>query len=156
MGKDPFIWQAHEYYFQAKTTDWYWAVGIIGASIAIISIIYGNVLFAMLVLISTFALSVFASKEPPLVRFEINKSGVLIGKTLFPYGTLDSFWVEDNKHLGHPSQLFIKSKKVIVPLIAIPLEGTDPEDIRDFLLDHLLETPHTEPLGQKLLEYFGF
>jgi hypothetical protein len=79
MGKDPFIWQAHEYYFQAKTTDWYWAVGIIGVSIAIISIIYGNVLFAMLVLISTFALSVFASKEPPLVRFEINKSGILIG-----------------------------------------------------------------------------
>lgn len=156
MGKDPFIWEAHEYYFQAKTTDWYWAVGIIGVSIATISIIYGNVLFAMLVLISTFALSIFASKEPPLVRFEINKSGILIGRTLFPFGTLDSFWVEDNKHLGHPSQLFIKSKKVMVPLIAIPLEGMDPEDIRDFLLDHLLEDQHAEPLGQKLLEYFGF
>lgn len=156
MGKDPFIWEAHEYYFQAKTNDWYWAVGIIGVSIAIISIIYGNILFAVLVLLSTFALCIFGAKEPRLVRFEINKSGILIGKSLFPFGTLDSFWVEDNKHIGRPSQLFIKSKKTMVPMIAIPLEGMDPEDIRDFLLDHLFEDHHAEPLGQKVLEYFGF
>lgn len=156
MGKDPFIWQAHEYYFQEKTSDWYWAVGIIGVSIAVISIIFGNVLFALLVLLSTFALSLFASREPKIIRFEINKSGVIIGRTLYPFGTLESFWVEDNKHLGHPSQLFIKSQRTMMPLIAIPLEGVNPEDLRDFLLDHLLESHHTEPLSQKILEYFGF
>lgn len=156
MGKDPFIWKAHEYYFQEKTSDWYWAVGIIGFSIAVIAIIFGNILFSLLIIVSTLALSLFASKEPRLLRFEINKSGVIIDKTLFPFGTLESFWVEDNKHLGRPSQLFLKSQRVMVPIIAIPLEGTDPEDIRDFLLDHLLESHHVEPLGQKLLEYFGF
>lgn len=156
MGKDPFIWQAHEYYFQEKSSDWYWIVGIIGGSISVIAIIFGNILFALLVFLSTIVLSIFASKEPSLVRFEINKSGVIIHKTLYPFGTLESFWVEDNRHIGHPSQLFIKSRKFIVPLIAIPLEGVDPEDIRDFLLDHLLEDEHVEPVGQKLLEYFGF
>lgn len=156
MGKDPFIWEEHEYYFQEKTSDWYWAVGIIGVSIAILAIIFNNTLFAVLVLLSTFALSLFASKEPKVVRFEINKSGILIANTLFPFGTLDSFWVEDNKHINRPSHLYIKSKKLIVPLIVIPLGQTNPEDVRDFLLDHLLETPHSEPLGQKILEYFGF
>lgn len=156
MGKDPFIWQAHEYYFQEKNSDWYWAVGIVGFSIAVIAAIFGNILFALLVLISTFALSMFASKEPRIIRFEINKSGIIIEKTLYPYATLESFWVEDNKHLNRPSQLFLKSQRTLVPLIAIPLEGVDPEDIRDFLLDHLLEDHHTEPLGQKILEYFGF
>jgi hypothetical protein len=41
-------------------------------------------------------------------------------------------------------------------MIAIPLEGAEPEDIRDFLLDHIVEDHHAEPIGQQLLDYFGF
>ncbi len=160
MAKDPFIWQAHEYIFQEKTSDWYWAVGIIGASVAVISLIFGNIIFALLIALCTFCLMLFGAKEPALVRFEINKTGVLIDRRLYPYGTLQSFWVEDNRHRGHQSKLFLKSKRLAVPLIAVPLEGheegVNPEDIRDFLLDHLLEDEHAEPLGQKVLEFFGF
>jgi hypothetical protein len=54
------------------------------------------------------------------------------------------------------SKLLIKSQRVMVPLIVIPLEGVDPEEIRDFLLDHLLEEHHLEPLGQKIMERLGF
>ncbi len=156
MAKDPFIWEAPEYYFQEKSTDWYWAVGIIGVSISILAVIFSNVLFALLILLSTFALALFGSKQPHTVRFEVSKKGVMIGSALYPFGTLDSFWVEDNRHVGHPSKLIIKSRKLIVPLIAIPLDEVNPEEIRDFLMDHLLENHHVEPLGQKILEYFGF
>ncbi len=154
--KDPFIWETEEYYFQEKTSDWYWVVGIIGISIAILAMIFGDTLFALLILISTFALALFASKRPHVVRFEVSKKGIMIERTLYPYATLDSFWVEDNRHIGTPSKLIVKSRKAIVPLIAIPLDGIDPDDVRDFLLDNLLEDHHPEPLGQKILEYFGF
>jgi hypothetical protein len=156
MAKDPFIWETNEYFFQEKTSDWYWSVGIIGVSIAILSAIFGNGLFALLLLLSTFALALFGSKKPNILRFEVSKKGIMIGNTLYPFGTLDSFWVEDNRHINRPSKLIIKSRKIIVPLIAIPLDDVNPEDVRDFLLDHLLEDHHIEPLGQKLLEYFGF
>ncbi len=156
MAKHPFIWEAHEYTFQEKSSDWYWAVGIVSVSIAIISIVFGNVLLALLILFGSFAMSLFAAKRPDLMHFEINKSGVLIGRTLYPYGTLESFWVEDNRHLDLGSKLFLKSQRLAMPIIAIPLEGMDPEEIRDFLLDHLLEEHHIESFGQKLLEYLGF
>lgn len=156
MAKHPFIWEAHEYTFQEKSSDWYWAVGIVAVSVSIISIIFGNILLALLVLLGSFALSLFASKRPSVIKFEINKTGILINRTLYPYGTLESFWVEDNRHLDLESKLFIKSQRMAVPIIIIPLEGMDPEDIRDFLLDHLLEEHHVESAGQKLLEYLGF
>lgn len=156
MAKPPFIWDAHEYIFRQKTSDWYWVIGIITISVAVLSIIFGNLLFALIILLSGFSMSALSAKEPKLIHFELNKSGVLIDKQLFPFGTLESFWVEDNRHLGMQSKLLFKSQRLIVPLIAIPLEGVDPEEIRDFLLDHLLEDHHVEPLSHKIMEGLGF
>lgn len=156
MAKGPFIWETEEYYFQEKTSDWYWAVGIIGVSISVLAVIFSNALFALLIFLSTFALTLYGSRRPNVLKFEVGKRGIMIGNTLYPFGTLESFWVEDRRHIGRPSKLVIKSRKPMVPLIAIPLGETNPEEVRDFLMDHLLESHHPEPLGQKLLEYFGF
>lgn len=156
MAKDSFIWETEEYYFQEKTSDWYWAVGIIGISVSILATIFSNTLFALLILLSTFALALYGSKKPNVVRFEVGKKGIMIGNTLYPFIALDSFWVQDLRHLGAPSKLIIKSRKPMVPLIAIPLSDINPEEVRDFLMDHLLENHHPESFGQKLLEYFGF
>ncbi len=149
------VWEAHEFVFQEKTSDWYWAVGIIAISIAVLAVIYGNTLLALLSLIAGFTLSLFAAKQPHFMRFETNNSGVIIEQTLYPYATLDSFWVENNVHLDLESKLILKSKH-INPLIVIPLSTINPEIMRDFLLDHLPEAVHTEPFAHKLFEYFGF
>jgi len=156
MAKPPFIWEAHEYFFEEKTSDWYWAVGIISVSAAVLAFLFDSFLFGLLILVGAFALALLASKPPRFVRFEVNKSGVLIDRELHPYGTLHSFWVEDNKHLEFQSKLFLKSKKLMMPVITIPMEGVDPEDIRDFLLDHVLEEHHYENVAQKIMEYLGF
>ena len=82
----------------------------------------------------------FGNKEPDHVRFEINGAGVLIDNNLFPFGTLHSFWVENNDHLDSPSKLFIRSHRTFVPLIHIPLIiEINPEDVREHLLAHIAE-----------------
>lgn len=156
MAHAPFIWQEHEYIFQEKTNDWYWAVGIIAFSITVISIIFGNTLFALLILVGIITLTVFASRPPRLIRFEINKSGIIIEKSFFPYATLDTFWVEDNTHIAKPSKLFIKSNKTLSPIIAIPLGNMDAQEVRDFLMNHIFEEHHIESFSEKVLEYLGF
>jgi len=156
MAKLPCIRPAPESFLREKTSDWYWAVGIITLCVAVISIIFGNVLFGLIVVIGGFILSIFAARRPDLVRFEINKSGILINRRLYPFGTLESFFVEDNIHHEMQSKLLVKSQHLMVPLIVIPLEGVDPKEIRDFLLDHLLEEHHQESLGQKIMEGLGF
>lgn len=150
------IWETHEYLYQEKTTDWYWGAGIITVSLAILSIVFGNALFAVVILVGGIALCLFGARLPNHLRFEVNHSGLMIDRTLYPYKTLESFWVEDNRHLGAHSKVLFKSKKLVTPLIVIPLEDVDPEHLRDFLLDHIPEVEHSEPFAQKLLEYFGF
>ena len=146
-------WQAHEYLYSEKTADWYWIVAIITISIAIIAIILNNIIFAILIIVSSFTLSLFASRKPEIITVEISPSGVTVGKTHYPYAHLDSFWVETREIAP---KIILKSKKVFMPFIAILIDEVDPEEVRHVLLQHLPEEEHVEPFLEKLLIYFGF
>ncbi len=150
---DKISWQAPEKIHTEKTPDWYWIVGIVTISIAVISIILNNIIFAILILVSSFTLTLIASRKPHMLDVELDTDGVLIGKTFYPYANLDSFWVETRD--AHPRVIF-KSKKVLMTLISVLLEDTDPREARDFLKQHLQEEEHIEPLFEKVLIYLGF
>lgn len=150
---DRISWKAREKIHTEKTADWYWIVGIVTISFAIVSIILNNIIFAVLILVSSFTLTLIASRRPHLLDAEIDNEGVLIGKTFYPYANLDSFWVETRD--AHP-RLILKSKKVLMTLIAVLLEDTDPKDVRSLIIQHLREEEHIEPLFEKVLIYLGF
>jgi len=146
-------WETIEYLHKEKTSDWYWIVAIITISIAIISTILNNVIFAILIIVSSFTLSLFASKKPKIITINIDSTGVSMGDTHYPYKELTSFWVETRD--VYPRVLF-KSKKVLMPFIVVLIEDVEPEIIHEFLLQYLPEEEHSEPLLEKLLLYFGF
>ncbi len=152
----PLSWHAREYHHEPKSIDWFWAVGIIALCVAITSVIYGDILFAILILIGSGALVIYAVREPEVVYFELNEKGVLIDRKLYPYATLESFWVEIHNNVHPHPKLLIKSQKISMPLIAIPVDEVHPDDVRRFLLDYLPEEEHFEPLSQKVMEYLGF
>jgi hypothetical protein len=152
----PLRWQALEYHHEPKSTDWFWAVGIIALCVAITSIIYGDVLFAILILIAAGSLAIYAVREPDLVSFELNDKGVLIERKMYPYATLESFWVEEHNNVHPHPKLLIKSQKLTMPLIVIPIDEVHPDEVRNFLLNYLAEEQHFEPLSQKVMEYLGF
>lgn len=152
---DYLSWTTVEYFHQEKTSDWYWMVGIVTVSIAVISIIMNNVIFAILILVSSFTLSMFASKPPLEVDIHIDDMGIQIGKIMYPYQNLESFWVETRE--GN-DRVLIKSKKMLMPLIIIFINETEvrPGDVRTLLLKHLQEEEHSEPFLEKVLVYLGF
>ena len=157
MKRPPIIWHAHEYEHREKSRDWFLAIGIITASALIISVLFENYILAILIIISGACLMLFGNKEPDHVRFEINGAGVLIDNNLFPFGTLHSFWVENNDHLDSPSKLFIRSHRTFVPLIHIPLIiEINPEDVREHLLAHIAEEENYHSFSHHLLEKLGF
>lgn len=148
-------WNTIEYLHQEKTTDWYWIVGIVTVSIAIISIILNNIIFAILILVSSFTLMLFASRPPSEVEVDIDDLGIRVGNTIYPYKHLDSFWVETREN---NDRILLKSKKLFMPLIIIFIEENQvrPGDVRGMLLKHLSEEEHAEPFLEKLLVYLGF
>jgi hypothetical protein len=150
----PIHWQTLEYEPRKKSTDWYWALGIIAVSAAVTAIILGNILFAILILIGAFLVGIFAAKDPEIINCEINDRGVVINKTLYPYKDLDSFWVEI--YSEEDGKLILKSKKTLMPHIVIPIEEASPESVHEKLLEHLEEEEMSESISEKILELFGF
>jgi len=154
MDQDIITWEALEHEPRENSTDWYWALGIISISVALASILIGNILFAVVILMGAVLLALHTRRDPRVVRHEINTRGIVSDRYLYPYETLESFWVE-HPELPNP-KLIVKSKKTFVPYIILPLDDIDGEYIRYYLGAFLKEEPHSEPLSHKIMEYLGF
>ena len=146
-------WDAPEHIHTEKTNDWYWAVGIIAITAAALAFIFNSIIFGIFIIVATFAMIVHASKKPKTVHYEVNDRGIVVDSILYPFLTLESFWIDAHEV---PSKLLVKSHKTFMPFLSIYIEEVDPEKVRDILLNYIAETEHKEPLSQKILERFGF
>lgn len=147
-------WDAPEHEHKERSSDWFWSAGIIVGALVLMSIIFSNIIFGILILVSTGSLALFINRVPENVHVTVNESGISRDKTFYPLDTLSSFWI-DTEH-SH-KKLILKSKKSLMPLIVVPLsEETNPDELRELLLTKITEEPHSLPLVEKILEYLGF
>lgn len=146
-------WKAYEYHYREKSSDWFWAVGIIAFSVAMTSVIFNNIIFAIFIVLSAFTLSLYAARRPALIDIELNPKGIVVGKHIYFYSTIEKFWVAE-KNTG--VVIILKSQKTILPYVTVPAGETDPEKIREYLSHHLEEEEMAEPLTQTVIEYLGF
>jgi hypothetical protein len=147
-------WDAYEYEHKKRSPDWFWAVGIISVAIAIASVILGNIIFAILVIISAFSLSLFINRPPSALQVSVDEQGITRGNIWYPYHTLESFWIDTD----HPhKKIILRSKKLLMPLIVVPLgDDTDIEELHEHLSQLIEEEFHSLPLVERMLEYLGF
>jgi hypothetical protein len=151
-------WSAPEYEHKERSSDWFWALGIIVVASFGAAVIYGNYFFAVLILLAGILLGFFATKPPGVVEYELNNHGVLIRDRLYPYENIKSFWVAtSSSRLPSKPTLFIKSERVFMPIISIPIEDAWAEDIADIMLSkNIPEEEMAEHPSEKIMEYFGF
>ena len=146
-------WSAPAHLYTEKRPDWYWAVGIITLALAVISFLFGEFITGIFVIVAALTLVLHASKTPHTVTYSITDRGILFDETLYPFVSLDSFWIP---HDELPPKLLIKSRKLLMPLIVVYIDEVNPEDVRQVLLRYIAETEHREPLLKKLIEWLGF
>ena len=154
-ARAPIVWRAHEYVHTEKNSDWYWALGLIAVAGALFALMSGNVLFAVLILIASFVLALFATIKPKHIEFAVTQRGIRIDNELLPYNSLESFAVDEISP-NHIPKLIIESKKLFSPHIVIPIEEVSPDDVHDFLMNYLPEDDHMEPVTHRLMEWLGF
>jgi hypothetical protein len=146
-------WTGPEHHYTPKTSEWYWAVAIIAFTASVLSFMFGNPIFGILIVVGTIALTLSAHHPPKEITIEINDRGVVINNTLYPFLHLESFWI-DTDH--EEPRLMIKSHKTFMPLISLIIRDIDDEDVRQVLLKYIAEVEHPETLGRKILERLGF
>lgn len=147
------IWTAKEYAHSERSADWFWMIGIIAIAIAVTATIFNNLLFGIFILLAAATLMLYAIRHPHDVRYELSERGVMVNRTLFPFHTLDVFWIHEHTL---PGKLHIRSRKQFMPYISIPLEGVRTDEVREFLLIFLREEEIQEPVVERFLEVLGF
>lgn len=146
-------WDAPEHIHLEKRPDWYWSVGIITLALAAVCFIFSQIILGIMVIVAAAVLVLHASKPPKTVHCEINDRGIVVDSILYPFVSLESFWVP---HDLEPARILIKSRQTFMFLIVIYIEDIDPEDVRQVMLKYIAETEHREPFLKHLLERLGF
>ncbi len=154
MAIEPLIsWDAPAHLYTEKSADWYWIVGVITLALAAVALMFGEIITALFIVVAVTALVIHASHPPRIIRHEINDRGIVNDGTLYPFLTLDSFWIP---HDEFPHKIILKSRKLFSPYIIMYIDEVDPEDVRQTLLKYIAETEHREHFLKHILEWMGF
>lgn len=147
-------WEAPEHNHIEKTQDWYWILGIIAVAGSVASIIFGNVLFAVVILLGAMTVFITSHRKPRVIPFEVSGRGIRIENDFYPYTTLESFFLDEENVFG--PQLIVKSKKLFVPLLILPVPEEYTDHIEDIIAARLHEEHLEEPFSHRILEFLGF
>jgi len=146
-------WSDYEHEHEKRGSDWYWALGIIAISASLTSIIFGNFLFALVILIAAITLGLLANRPPKIVEFIITDKGFAIDDDLYLYNSIIAFCI--NESGDHPV-LLVDTQKTFSPHLVISLEHADAEEVRDMLSHFIPEKELQEPLSHRVMEMLGF
>jgi len=147
-------WIAPEFEQHQKSKSWFITIGIISGILFILAVFTKNLLFALLIGLSYFTISTYAIKKPRDIKLAITPKGIKIEKTIYDFENLRSFWIFYNP--PEIRELSIRSKKMIMPYIKIPLGEQNPVEIRKILIKYLPEKKHKESLIDNIVRQIGF
>ena len=149
-------WTGYEFEYKEKTNDWFWAVGILVASISIISFIYDNAIFGLFILLAGVMIFMTAKRPPRLIDYELTDKGLMIDDKTYPHLDFRAFWVTEGKYSA--PKLLLRANKIVNPILVIIIETDyiDADVVRDFLLDYIPEEKMEEPLSIRFMEFLGF
>jgi|JI6StandDraft_1071083.scaffolds.fasta_scaffold12662_6 hypothetical protein len=155
MAQDTMLeWNVVETPPVKKSVDWFWAVGIIILSLAVIAIVFGNPLFGVFLVVVLFVLFVLTHKHPRTIHYILTKDGIFEGERLYLFSNLKSFYVDETTY--HVPTLLVEVKRWFLPIVSIPLpQEIAPQDIRMYMRPYLMERELKEPLFHHLFEMFG-
>lgn len=146
-------WSVIEYEERDRSKDWYWALGIIVVAGSITSIIFANYFFAVFLFLAGGSIAMLALKKPEMVDYEIGAEGLRIKNQIYLYKHVKSFFVRDDER----PLLFIKSDRVFMPIVQIPLGDQNPEQVREIMLSsNIKEEEMKEHFGEKVMDHLGF
>ncbi len=149
-------WEGREYDHSPKSADWYWALGIVAVASAIASLLFGNILLGILIIIAAVAIALHATKEPPVHIFRLVDTGLMVGEDLHPYERMHSFTVLEDIEGELPPLLSIKTESWHSPHLVIPLAGVDADLIYTYFLHHVDEADHQHTVSDLVAAWLGF
>lgn len=150
MPRPLFEWYGEQYSFEERGSDWFWALGIVAAAAVLTSILFGNILLALVILAGAATLGLQAAKQARTHHFAVYENGIAIDDNLYLYNDMRDFAILEFIDPEQPPALSIKTNHILAPHLWIPINDHDPVDIYEYISNHLPEGMHEETLLDRL------
>jgi len=153
MGGQTISWRVQTHEHIERSPDWYWALGILAVGGAAVSIYFGNILFALILLVGAASIGVLVARGPREHTVSLDKRGITMDGTLYPYQSVQTFWVE--QHVEMP-RLYLTTSSLLHPHIIVPLDSAlHGIDVRSHLLQYAEEEERQPRFSEEVAEIFG-
>ncbi len=148
--EDKITWRIEEPDLTPKTTEWFWAFGILALSFIVFSILLKNYLLIIILALAIFIIYSSKNKKPELINFRLDNDGLYIEDKFYPYDSFESFWIFP----AHNRELALRHKRHLMPLLIAPFHNNDEPEIRRILNKYLPESEEQESLIDLLRKRF--
>lgn len=150
-----FSWTTQEYEHRKKSTDWYWALGLVIILGSVLAFISGNFLLGFLILLGGFMIGIFATKKPDPVQVTITTETITANNLVIPFSKVTAFWMYRNPF--GTKKLILKTSKNLNNTISIPIdEDVSTNELHTFLSQYFQEQELKETFTDIISERIGF
>ncbi|HBK34076.1 TPA: hypothetical protein DEP34_00470 [Candidatus Uhrbacteria bacterium] len=130
-------WEIDEYPRHTRSRLWFILVIGVGTALLLYAFLTANLTFAVVLLMIGIIMLISVVKEPSRLDIIITNTGLIVGDTYYDYPAIKDFSVvydpPDVKYL------YVDFRSTWQPLVSIPLEDVDPNQVRAHLLPYCAE-----------------
>ena len=145
-------WEAPEYNHKKRTPDFLWTIGLTSIVLAIAAIWFGNLVFAIFVLVAGASLIMFNVREPNQMGFAIKTEGLVVGKDKYEWKNIKGFNIIKGDLYG---KLLIETTKYFLPVYTIPLPTSIVEEVKTELSKVIPKAEIKESASMAFAEKIG-
>jgi len=154
-GNTIFEWQGKNFGPEVRSSDWYWALGIIAVAGVVAGILFSNIILSLVIAAAAVTLALQAMKRPRIHRFAVTDLGLTIDDNLYSYDSMLHFSILEYIDPATPPALSIKTNHLLAPHLLIPITGPDPDDVYEYISQHLEEGNHHQSVMDRFIEIVG-
>lgn len=137
VGRVIFAWETWEFSPVERSKRWYVVATAIGLAMLIFALMSANFVFALIVVMFAVIMLMRDLRKPTRVQVAITTDGIVFHHEFYPFSEIKDFSV-----IYEPpevSNLYLGFNNRWSPPLSIPLEDTDPNEVRAQLLPFIFE-----------------
>ncbi|MDO8584362.1 MAG: hypothetical protein Q7R83_04255 [bacterium] len=155
LSQDRFAWEAPTRTHYDRGRMWYVVLTVVALLLIAYAVWTENFMFAFIVLISVIMLVLTGHEKGETALVQVGDAGVVLNGKLYLYRELDHFAIVYQP--PYTKVLYIDHKNPVVPRLRLPLQETDPVELRDHLKQFLsedmdLQEEHLSDIVARLLK----
>lgn len=147
-------WTASEYLAHQKTAGWFGllALGTVGLT-AVVFLVTRDVVSTLVIPVLGIILGVFAAREPRVLPYAVDSSGIHVADKFYPYGGFKSFSLAADQAISYIS---LQPLKRFMPPLIIHYDPADEDKIMDTLAAYLPFEQHKRDVVDSISRRFRF